>query len=1070
MDALMSAGPRPASVVLVDQAEEAFSLCTDDHERERFFAALADQTARGRVVLALRADHTGDVATTPDLAALVERGLFLLGPMSAASLRVAIENPARQHGLVLEHGLTDLLLREIEGEPGALPLLSHALRETWLRHEGRTLTVAGYQASGGVRGAVAQSAETLYAGLGEDERTQFRDLVLRLVFPGPGGEPLRGEVPRHQMVADPTQDRLIGLMVKARLVTSDADMIELAHEAVVRAWPRLRGWLEDDLEGQRTRHHLTQAAEDWAGSGHQQSDLYRGTRLAATREWVASSKPRLTELEQRFLAASEEEAAVQEASAVELAHTRGRMVRRLRFALAAAALLLVLALVTGFVAVGQTGRARGEAEAARARQLSAQALGEADHALSALLAVAAVRMDDTPETRASLATVLARHAGLVATSAPVGPGVDRLVLSPDGTRLATYDEHNVVSLVDVATGQVTARYDAQGPGGGDEQILQTSPLAFSPDGRTLAVAGQAYAPASLVLLDGSTLARLPHQPQHLPRWRAKSPDVAFSADGRFVAASFMLLSPHNVSMDGHPDRARTLVWDLSHLARRPAVIDVPVTGYVERMALSPDGSRVYLSSPVTAYSTSSGQRLWRLPGQGTDVPIALSTDGKRLAAASGKNQNQITLLDTRRGRLVRTLTGAPTLWDLDFSHDASQLAAVSKSQLLTWDITSARPTRSIPIGDAYGVQLDSTASRAYVTDPHEGTLATWDLGGLSSYLREEKALPKLNGGFYRPAADGVHVASYTDHGLDLVNQRTGTVSPLREARATSFFEPGSWRPDGRRFVQGTADGYVQVFDDAGKLRTQARVARATVTDVDYASGGRTIAVSDLTGKVALLNASTMTTAGKPVQLDGPVAGVTLAPDGRTAFVVTHTHPLAPATLPGFDGWALLDLRTGSVIRTGKLPEPTWAFDDFSPDGVHVAAGFFGGRVWIVDTRTGRTVDAQTTNHVSILWLGWSPDGSRILTTDAQGTLGLWDASTLTMQDTVTVPGTTIAGGQFRPGTRDVTVLDGSGRVLTWDTRPERAIEFACRIAGRDLTADEWRTYLGTSPHFHVCPS
>ena len=250
----------------------------------------------------------------------------------------------------------------------------------------------------------------------------------------------------------------------------------------------------------------------------------------------------------------------------------------------------------------------------------------------------------------------------------------------------------------------------------------------------------------------------------------------------------------------------------------------------------------------------------------TDVPIALSTDGRRLAAASGKNQNKITLLDTRRGRLVRTLTGAPTLWDVDFSHDASQLAAVSKSQLLTWDITSAQPTRSIPIGDAYGVQLNSTASKAYVTDPHEGTLATWDLNGLSSYLRQEKALPNLNGGFYRPAADGVHVAAYTDNSLDLVNETAGTVSPLRDARATSFFEPGSWRPDGRRFVQGTADGYVQVFDDAGRLRTEARVARATVTDVDYSSGGQTIAVSDLTGKVALLNASTMSAAGKPVQL------------------------------------------------------------------------------------------------------------------------------------------------------------------------------------------------------------
>jgi WD40 repeat protein len=343
--------------------------------------------------------------------------------------------------------------------------------------------------------------------------------------------------------------------------------------------------------------------------------------------------------------------------------------------------------------------------------------------------------------------------------------------------------------------------------------------------------------------------------------------------------------------------------------------------------------------------------------------------------ASGKNQNEITLLDTPRGRLVRTLTGAPDLWDVVFSHDASQIAAVSKSQLLTWDVTSGRPTRSIPIGDAYGVQLDSTASRAYVTDPHEGTLVTWDLDGLSSYLRQEKALPNLDGGFYRPAADGVHVASYTGNSLDLVNERTGTVSPVRDARKISFFDPGSWRPDGRRFVLGTADGYVQVFDDAGRLRTEARVARASVTDVDYASGGRTIAVSDVNGKVALLDASTLSAAGTPVQLDGPVAGVTLAPDGRTAFVVTHTGSWAPATMPGFEGWTLLDLRSGSRIRTGRLPESAWAFDDFSPDGVHVAAGFFGGRIWIVDTRTGRSVGATATNHVSILWLGWSPDGS-----------------------------------------------------------------------------------------------
>jgi DNA-binding SARP family transcriptional activator len=517
VDTLVAAAVRLDSVVLVDQAEEAFALCEDEEERERFFDALVGHTGRGRVVLALRADHTGDLAGLSGLAVLVERGLFLLGPMSAESLRQAIETPARQQGLVLEHGLTDLLIREIEGEPGALPLLSHALRETWLRHEGRTLTVAGYQASGGVRGAVAQSAESLYAHLDETERVQLRDLVLRLIVPGPRGEPVRGEVPRRQVVVDPVQEQLIDRMVAARLVTSDADAIELAHEAVVRAWPRLRGWLEDDLEGQRTRHHLTQAAEDWAGSDFQDSDLYRGTRLVATREWVASSQPRLTDLEQRFLAASEEQAAAEEASAVELARTRGRMVRRLRYALAGVAVLLVLALITGFVAVGQTGRARDEAQAARARQLSAQALGDANIPLSALLAVAAVHLDDTAQTRASLAAVLARHPALTATSSRVGQGPGRLVRSPDGTRLAVYGSDNVVSLIDVGSGRVIARYDTDGPGSTDYQFFTLGALAFSPDGRILAVGAQTYSPPSLVLLDGRTLRRLHTQPTHLPQ-------------------------------------------------------------------------------------------------------------------------------------------------------------------------------------------------------------------------------------------------------------------------------------------------------------------------------------------------------------------------------------------------------------------------------------------------------------------------------------------------------------------------------------------------------------------------
>jgi WD40 repeat protein len=241
--------------------------------------------------------------------------------------------------------------------------------------------------------------------------------------------------------------------------------------------------------------------------------------------------------------------------------------------------------------------------------------------------------------------------------------------------------------------------------------------------------------------------------------------------------------------------------------------------------------------------------------------------------------------------------------------------------------------------------------------------------------------------------------------------------------------------------------------------------------VDYTADGRELAVSDLGGRVALLDASSWSSVTKPVQLAGPVTGVTLAPDGRTTFVVTRSRPVTPGISPSFETWALLDLRSASVVRTGRLPETDPLFEDFSPDGLHVTVGFQSGRVWILDTGTGHSVDSPPpTGRPGIYWVGWSPDGSHVLSADDVGTLELWDAATGAVQNTVTVPGDTMAIGQFHPGTTDVTILDGSGRVLDWDTRPEHAVEFACQMAGRDLTAEEWHTYVGTDPQFEVCPS
>ncbi|MGH9193663.1 MAG: BTAD domain-containing putative transcriptional regulator, partial [Acidimicrobiales bacterium] len=330
-DALTALPERgPAPVLVVDQCEEALALCDDTGEQARFFAALAAHAERGPLVVALRADRLGELSAHPGFARLIEPGVYLLAAMGDADLRAAIEGPARQAGLLLEPGLVELLVQDVEDEPGALPLLSHALRTTWERREGRTLTVDGYRNTGGIRGAVAQSAEALYEQVPAEQRPLVRDLLLRLVTPSVDGQPVRSRVPRRTVATDAAHDDVIELLVGARLVTSDDGVVQLAHEALARAWPRLQGWLDEDIEGQRILRHLAGAADIWDTMGRPDSELYRGARLAQALDWRQRATPDLTPTERTFLDAGHALADTERRAAEDRARHQARQNRRLR--------------------------------------------------------------------------------------------------------------------------------------------------------------------------------------------------------------------------------------------------------------------------------------------------------------------------------------------------------------------------------------------------------------------------------------------------------------------------------------------------------------------------------------------------------------------------------------------------------------------------------------------------------------------------------------------------------------------------------------------------------------------
>jgi ABC-type cobalamin/Fe3+-siderophores transport system ATPase subunit len=354
-------------LLVVDQLEEVFTACRDEAERMVFLDALSRPAPHETVVIAARADFYGRFAGLPALATQLAENHVLVGPMKTEDLRRAIELPARRAGLQVEPALVDALVADVVDEPGGLPLLSTALVELWQHRDGRTLRLEAYRESGGVRGAVARIAEEAYEGFTSEQRETARRVLLRLASVE-GDDVVRRRAPLAELELDTNEDarRVVTVLTDSRLVTVSEQALEVAHEALLREWPRLRAWLEEDAEGRRLHGHVIRATKEWDESGHDPAELYRGARLAAALDWTAEHEAELNELERRFLAESQ---AASEAESRRIRRTN----RRLRLLLAGAVVFLVAALAAGGFAVLQSVEARRESDRAARTARTAQA-------------------------------------------------------------------------------------------------------------------------------------------------------------------------------------------------------------------------------------------------------------------------------------------------------------------------------------------------------------------------------------------------------------------------------------------------------------------------------------------------------------------------------------------------------------------------------------------------------------------------------------------------------------------------------------------------------------------------
>ncbi|HYU86738.1 MAG TPA: BTAD domain-containing putative transcriptional regulator [Kribbellaceae bacterium] len=1076
--AMPGKGPSPA--LLVDQCEEVFSLCQDPAERDAFLATLTAHVAVAPLILSFRADRLADISSHPGFARAVEPGLYLLAGMAEADLRAAIEEPARLASLVVEPGLVDLLVNEVADEPGALPLMSHALAETWQRREGRTLTVAGYSATGGIRGAVAQSAEQAYERIPLEQRTVLRDLLLRLVTPGPEGEPVRSRLPRRLVVTSPENDAMIDLLVGSRLVTSDDGVVELAHEALARAWPRLRDWLDEDLEGQRILHHLAIVADSWNTLDRPDSELYRGVRLAKALDWQQTSGPTLTDTEREFLAASKRLSEAELHAAEDRARHQLRVNRRLRAALTTAAVLLVGALIAGLVAVRQAERADRQASAATSAAVAADA-GRAgakavvtdDIDAAMLLAVAGVRLNETPESRANLLAVLAKHSQLVHSVETRKLDVAGLQVSPDGRTVALYDVSGNALLYDPTTGELKAELRPERQAG-----IPTGDgwgAVFSPDGRRLAVGMSSQTTRPARLLDSKTLQPVPAVQQLPPYERpARATHVGYSRDGRSLAA--VLHEDGTLSAD----RTTVLVWDVRR-GVRPSVrrkFQLPADVAEGGITLSPGGDRLYTSSPLAAYEVATGRHIYTnkdLSYLGVDI----TPDGKLLALGgdfSGPEEDpgDVLLVSAASGEGGRRLHGhGEEVSKARLSHDGSRLVVTTlDTRASVWDVREGKVVEELQLGETGVEGFGFSPDGATLYTANDGSLRTWDLSGKHRYIAQVRESTGASYGCILPAPGGRTVFRQGKPGIWFIDVGTGkptepVPSGPGEWYMTDTGNCVNWHPGGDRAATVKA-GKIRVWDtQAGQIAMTRNVPGAKVLDLDYSGGdGSRIVIGRESGLATMLDSGTLEQVGKSVQVDGPITWLSASPDNRHASVLIQAldvHPEVPSAR-----WALLDFEAGTVIRSGSLdglrhPEVM----AFSPDGRHVAVASGEGAVFVLDAETGTSARPPAKVHRGSNNLAYSADGSLLVAPGADGSVSLYAGATGVPLGTV-VPSRAVSTAEFRSDGRTVLITSYDSTISTWDTSVGYAVGFACQAAGRDLTVDEWQENFPDRPYRKVC--
>ncbi|WP_416071327.1 WD40 repeat domain-containing protein [Streptomyces sp. ME02-8801-2C] len=1028
--------------------------------------AARDPASRLRVLVAVRADFYARCAEHRDLADALRDAALLLGPMVAAELREAVVGPAQAVGCLVERTLTARLIDEVQGEPGGLPMLSHALLETWRRRRGRTLTLAAYEAAGGVRGAIAASAERVYGDLSPEQARTARHLMLRMVEPGQGTPDTRRPLTRAELGewAVPDATVVVERLTRARLLTADEEGVQLAHEALITCWPRLHAWIEQDRE--RLRHHrmLADAARSWLEHDSDPGALYRGTRLTRAEELFPDHErdQALTASERKFLTRAIEARESERRAAA-------RAGRRHRFLTVSLSTVLAVALLTGLAVWREydDNRTRRTRDAARHIADVADALRTTDPRAALLLGVAAWRTAELPETHRALLGALSQPEADAFTDPEPGDdsgrfltGSGRTLLSVEGRTWRTW---NVVTHRRTASGRIPA----------GETVV-----AVSEDARVLALS----ASDGIRLWDTAT-----------GGWtgdRARPEEIFSTVD---ITGVGYLVS----SVDGGNQASLRSVRDGRLLfATRSAGADAAA-------AQGPDG-------PLMAVcpSASAAPQVWdtvhhrALPGDWTKATDVCGDDESSPVLGSGRlavvTANGVRVWDLRSGHQLAELY-QPDVEYTSFSDEGEFLATADSTEVTVWRLSSpdapvfrhalngqhlyrglywdpGHPTlRYLEGGTVHSLDLTRALTPAWrghslddvLLSPDGRTLATAERVGKGGKGKGDSPGFRFQ---LRDTIDGHVVRTLPSPPLPVSRDPArpvvfGDITPLM-----------AFDPDSGTLAYGV---YIAGYEAAPQLITLWDVSRRRArTSLDLAtrdsaeavislaldSGGRRLYAVRTPGVGELRDEVWDTGRRRRLSTLPGLGGGDRAvrPDGR---LLAGDNRLA--RLPG-----------GSVTGRNLVQGDEIGAFAFDTDGSLLAVGDQTGRVALWDGNAWHRVGVlrnvfpavHGTTPEAVSALAVSPDGRILAVGGDAGSLQLWDVvAQQPLGGPLTTAGEHLDSLAFGPD--GTTLYAGSTHVplQRYVVDPERVVAQACaRAGGTGLTRGQWRTYVPNAPYRRVC--